>query len=112
MKIKSRRSQNFRPGAPPSRWWCFQEETRGADSAVGFIPAPAWWERASPAAAGAGGNSGKCTFLQPRAFLLGLVFYVTVTTVCLIEMPIPDCFGFWGVGFFFFVSLHPFLFSY
>lgn len=26
MKIKSRRSQDFRPGALRSRWWCFQEE--------------------------------------------------------------------------------------
>lgn len=44
---------------------------------------------------------GNARFYSQEPFCWVWFFYVTVTTACLIEMPIPDCFGFWGVGFFF-----------
>lgn len=58
---------------------------------------------------------GNARFHNQESFCWFWIFYVTVMTVCLIEMPIPDCpwvlvWGFFGGCFFFFWFSPPLLF--
>lgn len=51
---------------------------------------------------------GNARFHSQESFCWFGGFYVTVMTVCLMEMPIPDCLWFCGLGFFRFPPPSPF----